>query len=188
MRFSAGNITVPLPLTFITVNAQQVAKNIQVNWSTTNELNTGSFDVERSADGVSFRTVGSVAAIDQPGTQQYHFTDNSPVAGTAYYRIKSTDKDGTVQHSQIVMVRTSDDRPFSCYPNPVSSTLVVNHPTAGETARLEIIAADGRIVKTVLLQKGANSTVLNTQPLLSGSYFLRFINGDMIAAINFIKK
>jgi hypothetical protein len=188
MRYSTGSLTTTLPLTFIAVNAQQVAKAVQVNWVTANELNTGSFDVERSADGVSFHTAGTVPATDEPGTQQYHYTDNSPLAGTAYYRIKSTDKDGAVQHSQIVMVKTSDNRSFSCYPNPAASTLMVNHPTAGETARLDIIASDGRIVKTVLLAKGANNTVLNTQSLPRGSYYLLFRDGNTKVATGFLKK
>jgi PA14 domain-containing protein/type IX secretion system substrate protein len=189
MRFSASILT-PLPLNFISVNAQPVEKDVRVSWVTDNELNTGSFDVEKSSDGTSFHIAGSVPAADQPGTQQYHYTDRSSLSGTMYYRIKSTDKDGKVQYSQVVMVKVSgsNDVKLSCYPNPTTSTLVVNHPQAGEASKLEIISAGGRTLKTVLLTKGANRTILNTQSLPSGVYFLRFANGNSTDATNFVKK
>ncbi|MFL5744436.1 MAG: PA14 domain-containing protein [Niastella sp.] len=188
MRFSSAGVMMPVPLTFIAVNAQQVAKAVQVSWITSNELNTAFFNVERSADGVSFSKAGTVPAIDQSGTQQYQYTDNDPLSGIAYYRIKSIDKDGSAQFSKIVTVRAADDRKFSCYPNPATSALVVNHAPAEEAARLEIIAADGRIIKTVLLSTGANNTILNTQSLPAGNYFLRFRNGSTVVSTSFIKK
>jgi hypothetical protein len=188
MRFSTASISAPLPLTFLSVNAQQVGAAVHVNWVTTNELNTGSFDVERSGDGNSFNTIGNVPAIDNPGTQQYLYTDNNPLKGTAYYRIKSIDKDRTVLYSPVVIVRTSDDRKFSCYPNPTTNTLVVNHAPAEDGARVEIISPDGRLVKTVLPAKGANNTIFNTEFLLTGNYFLRFRNGSTSVSTGFMKK
>lgn len=189
MRFSSGNLT-PLPLRFISVNAQWIEKDVQVSWVTDNELNSGIFDVEKSADGISFYTTGLVSATNEPGAHQYHYTDRDPLKGTTYYRIKSTDKNGEVQYSQIVMVRISesDNDKLSCYPNPAVSSLMVTHPQAGETGRLQIISAGGRILKTVPLKKGAHNTQLDMQFLSTGTYFLRFTNGNTKTVTNFLKK
>jgi hypothetical protein len=189
MRFSTGQ-SLTLPLLFISVNAQPAGKDVQVSWVTTNELNTSSFDVEKSSDGTFFHTAGSVPAMDQPGNQQYYYTDNSPLAGTNYYRIKSIDKDGKEQYSKVVMVtiRAGNNSKFSCYPNPAKNILYVNHPQAGEAGRLEIISTDGRTLKTVLPANGASRTMLDTQSLPSGGYFLRFCNGDTTIVTGFIKQ
>jgi hypothetical protein len=64
---------------------------------------------------------------------------------------------------------------------------MVNHSAVGETATLEIISADGRTLKTVQLAKGSTSTLLNTQSLTAGFYFLRFNNGSNATTVSFVK-
>lgn len=186
MRFSAGNI-VTLPLEFISINSQTTGKDVNVSWTTANEVNTASFQVERSSDGISWRSVGTVPSVNQPGTQHYSYTDKNPPAGVLYYRVKAIDRDGKAQYSQITVVGRVDAK-FSFYPNPVINTLVVNYPPVSAAGTLEIISADGRVLKTVQLIKGSASTLLNTQFLAAGFYFLRFNNGGSTVTLSFIKR
>ena len=61
-----------------------------------------SFEIERSYDGEYFDTIGQVQAT---GLSRYRFVDNSIYPGYIHYRIKANDDDGSVEYSQIVVVR-----------------------------------------------------------------------------------
>lgn len=186
MRFSANQSNL-LPLHFISINAQKTGDDVTVYWVTDNEVNTGTYQVERSSDGISWQSAGSLPAVNQPGTQHYSYTDKNVPGGVLYYRVKETDKDGKAQYSQVTTVGRNDSK-FSFYPNPVINTMLVNHPAVGEAGQLEILSTDGRTLKTVQLTKGSSSTLLNTQFLTAGFYFLRFNNGSNVITVSFIKQ
>jgi PA14 domain/FlgD Ig-like domain/Secretion system C-terminal sorting domain len=186
MRFSNNQLFL-LPLKFVSVSAQATGKDAKVSWVTENEVNVSSFQVERSTDGVSFLSIGTVASKNQEGQQTYNYTDGSVPGGTVYYRIRSTDKDGKTSYSTVTSVSLNDGK-FSFYPNPVKNTLSVNHPAAGEAGKLEILSADGKKLKTADLTRGSTSTYMNTQSLTAGFYFLRFSNGSTILTTPFIKQ
>ena len=89
-----------LPITFLTIEAYTQNKNIKVQWSVAANKNTR-FDIERSADGSQFISIGKIT--DAHGNY-YSFTDNQPVSGDNFYRIKSTELNGEINYSRIVRV------------------------------------------------------------------------------------
>src|SRR5260221_241975 len=127
MRFSADKLVTVLPLQFTSISAQTTGKDVNVSWTSVNEVNTASFQVERSSDGTSWQTAGTVPAVNQPGNQHYSYTDKNTPGGVLYYRVKETDRDGQTQYSQITVVGRGDSK-FSFYPNPVIKTPLANYP------------------------------------------------------------
>ncbi|MEO7983617.1 MAG: hypothetical protein ABI688_06020 [Bacteroidota bacterium] len=78
---------------------------VQLQWQIAAELNTERFEIERSADGVNFTKIGTVASSGSSNTtKDYSFPDNSP-ATVNYYRIKQIDKDGKVNYSKTLSVK-----------------------------------------------------------------------------------
>jgi hypothetical protein len=189
MRFISNGpiLTALLPLNFISVSAQRNGSTEQVSWSTDHELNTGAFQVERSSDGLSFVSIGSVQSRNQPGTQSYNFADASPLDGTSYYRIRITDKDGKYLYSSIVTAGGKQVK-FSLFPNPAQSSLEIQYPAIAETGSLEIISAGGSKLKSVPLKAGATSTLLDVRFLHPGFYLLRFSNGSSVTTTPFVKQ
>jgi len=72
--------------------ARQAGREVLLAWETSHEINTASFDVQRSADGVSWTTIGTVAAVTT-GDNVYQLYDNSPLNGINYYRLMMKDAD-----------------------------------------------------------------------------------------------
>jgi hypothetical protein len=103
----------------------------QVQWQTEQEINAYGFDVERSADGTRFSTLGFIASKTSNGNSsnalQYNYTDTKPIVGTNYYRLKQIDKDGTIYYSTIYALKNSSNNVASVqlYPNPVKNNLFV---------------------------------------------------------------
>jgi hypothetical protein len=71
-------------------------------WSTSLELNNSHFVIERSADGNIFEAIGSQRGMGTTAqTSNYLFTDEKPLAGINYYRIKQVDFDGAFSYSDV---------------------------------------------------------------------------------------
>src|SRR5262249_20796868 len=100
---ATGNHEV-LPLQLISFTRVNAGNNTaQLNWVTTNEVNVAKIETERSSDSRNFAVIGSVAPKGtKVGNNDYSFTyPETKTNGAAYYRLKITDNDGKVSHSQI---------------------------------------------------------------------------------------
>lgn len=110
---------------------------IQLDWQTL-ELNTDSYVVERSFDGIEFIQLGSVDGGAQFNTSQsYTFDDLEPEFGINYYRIRHIDLDGAFLFSEVIQVRypadIGDDLLIIPNPAPVEFTVLVPNPSEEES-------------------------------------------------------
>ena len=118
---SLSPVGVPLPVKFGDIKAYTQDKGVQIDWTVYSEFNVAQYIVERSSDGVSFNTVGSVAAKNEEGTLYYNWFDAAPADGTLYYRIKNVDIDNRWSYSSIVKINMQETAAkLSVYPNPVT--------------------------------------------------------------------
>lgn len=116
-----------LPVHFVRVAAHLKSDDVVVEWQVADEKSNKEYVVLRSADGNSFSAIGTVPArTSLKGA--YSFTDDKPLSGWNYYRIKNRDLDGKAQLSDVVKVYAGIKADLvRVYPNPVSgSKLNVN--------------------------------------------------------------
>ena len=136
---------IPLPIKLLSFTAKNKDKNIELNWKTATETNNDYFVIERSKDAKTFTPISS---IDGAGNSniliKYSTLDQNPLQGTAYYRLKQTDFDGTFSYSNIVAVSTSstNDNSNIIFSNNILKTSNLNN----ETYSLNIYDVNGRIV------------------------------------------
>src|SRR5690606_17747936 len=86
----------PLPLDLLEFKGSIVNEQAYLQWKTENESNTATFIVERSADGQTYKPIGSVNAMNTAGIHHYDFTDSEfpgMLAPAVYYRLKQVDLD-----------------------------------------------------------------------------------------------
>ncbi|MBX2932071.1 MAG: T9SS type A sorting domain-containing protein [Chitinophagaceae bacterium] len=110
-----------LPVSFISVNATQADKKINVNWRVA-ENNISKYEIEKGSNANEFTTVGNVMAKGSniASTEKYDWIDATPFNGNNYYRIKAIGKDGKNTYSSTVLVRMSDKATsITVYPNPI---------------------------------------------------------------------
>ena len=115
----------PVPVKLVSYQVKLVseaAKNerkVLNEWRTTNEINASHFNIQRSIDGVIFKTAGQVAA---KGGGSYNFADpltSNNLPSTIFYRLQMVDKDGRIEYSPIkeINLRHSASS-IRLYPNP----------------------------------------------------------------------
>ncbi|MFZ4059047.1 MAG: T9SS type A sorting domain-containing protein [Ferruginibacter sp.] len=103
------------------VFVQKMNGAVKINWTSSEETNTASYQVERSADGIQFSAVGNVALQTTNSAQHvYNFIDPQPYVKTNYYRIVELDRDGAKTFSNTVLINLNDKAAYSVTPNPVN--------------------------------------------------------------------
>ncbi|MCE3295396.1 MAG: hypothetical protein K0R65_1110 [Crocinitomicaceae bacterium] len=110
-QYQLNNLTTPcnlLPVDlgdFFVVNIENKNKLV---WTTYGESNSDYFLVERSVDGISWRSIGQVeAAHESTGYLTYSMLDANYVKGMNYYRLSQFDIDGQKQLEKITQVDNS---------------------------------------------------------------------------------
>ena len=98
---------VPLPLTLLAFEALPRDGFVLLQWSTADERGTDYFTVERTRDAADYLDLGRTPAAGDAGPGEvidYALRDDSPLAGTSYYRLRMVDLDGTATLSHLVEV------------------------------------------------------------------------------------
>ena len=141
------NVAAPLPVSLVSFTAQPLTnRTVDIAWTTSLETSNKGFVVERSKDLQSFDKVGEVSEIaaNSQALKTYNLIDQTPYAGTSYYRLKQTDLSGKTTIYPAISVILRDDA-YGVFPNPALGdgqfTLRLDEP---ETAKIGFFSLDGR--------------------------------------------
>lgn len=121
---SPGTVTITclgsLPIHLINFKAVLLDQEVKLVWSTATEKDNHGFDIERSADNRNWTTLGFVPGHGTTAEKsEYAFTDDHPLAGVNYYRLKQMDTDGSFQHTPMVVADVhANALQFDIFPNP----------------------------------------------------------------------
>lgn len=188
---SDGPVTVPttftdspLPVELTAFNAINKGPHVELFWSTASESNNDYFSIERSVNGVDFEVIGELTGAGNSNrTLNYSFTDQSPLKGVVYYRLKQTDFNLDYAYSKLVTVKSevSKEQIFKLYPNPVNKSESINLYTSGENSgdiKISVYNTYGRLVYNHTLNNATNTEVSLDfhHSLPKGSYFITFIS------------
>jgi hypothetical protein len=175
-----------LPVTWLGFTATpQENKEVLLQWKVTNEINTADYVAERSTDGVDFSILQTVAATtSSTSAKTYQTTDQSPVAGNNYYRIKEVDKDGNYTYSKIIMIPVNDPNVISVTPNPASS--YVNITSRLLIKRIQLFSTTGQLLRDI--STANNNYKLMISDLQTGQYFLRLETDNQVFNQKIIKQ
>jgi hypothetical protein len=182
--------TSTLPVTFSSFDARCTEKGAIVKWSTASEQNSKQFDIQRSADGNTWRTIGSVAAAGNSNdTRSYNYLDLE--GGSALYRIRQVDFDNRSMLSAISRTTGCKTSDFNVvlYPVPTRDNLtVVIRSDKDLRTDLQIIDMKGSVLRRVPTQinKGNNTFNLVVSELPAGQYMLRSADAGVVVDKKFV--
>lgn len=192
-----GSIISSLPIDLLSFNAQKQNSNILLQWQTEKEQNFAGFDIQRSADGKNFKTLGNTQPITTNGTikKNYSYVDASPLSAVNYYRLAMRDLDGSTTFSKVLAIRNnSAGRNLEIFPNPIpvgGGVLQIQLP-AGLRGRTNLQITDivGRVVKSLIVETNGNplATSIDVGLLGKGVYMIRARSDNNVSVISrFIK-
>lgn len=165
MRVIASGV-VPVKLMYFNCEAKGNAAILR--WKSADEINLKSYTVQYANDGRSFQ---DLAIINAEGTNHNYSFINHNVNGTAYYRLKMSDKDGANNYSEIKKLSYKTNTGFTLLPNPSKEYVHIYGDNRMNLKTIQIFSFDGVILKTIRnYTEGQNISV---RDLPKGTYILK---------------
>jgi Secretion system C-terminal sorting domain len=147
-------------------------KKVDLKWTTFTETNNDYFEVQKSADGISFTKIGKVNSNgngNSSTTQHYLTTDATPASGINFYRLKQVDKNGEISFSNIAKIKMAQKSEIIISPNPVVDNFSVS--TQMDLQQIKLLDSKGKLVRSF-----TNASSYNISNLPKGVYILQIIN------------
>ncbi|HMO62731.1 MAG TPA: hypothetical protein PKC39_12070 [Ferruginibacter sp.] len=164
-----------LPVHFMNIGVNKIGSYVQVKWKVAQETDVQYYEVERSADGRNFSSIGKIIP---EGAQAYSWNDISPLAGYSFYRIKAKNAAGNIKYTNIAKIFSGNEAAgISVFPNPATGSSFNLQMIQKEKGRytLSLLDVSGRIVYRGFAEHAGGNAVY-TIDLLSalpgGSYNL----------------
>jgi alpha-tubulin suppressor-like RCC1 family protein len=172
-----------LPVDFLSFEAKAADEKVYLLWTTTQEINTSHFIVQRSSDGFNFEQIGMLYSSQDV---RYMFIDENPLTGIAYYRIVEVDKDGNFSYSSIETVSGVAFNTVA-YPNPFTDEITI---VVGYEAELEYTMIVTDITGRELYQGNhfTNQKILMGEEYSTGMYLVKIISNYQTYVLKVYKK
>ena len=178
----SGSGTLPIGMEYFTGTKLSDSKH-KLDWKATCSGTSANFELQRSSDSRNFAALSSLNADYDRCLQPFTYTDNSPLQGKNFYRLKVKDETSKISYSNTVLLLNSKSgfEIVNIQPNPVTSTAMLNL-SAAKKQDLTMIIADSKgseiMVRSIQVVTGTNQQEINLETLASGTYILSIISGD----------
>ena len=172
-----------LPIVIGDITAYEAGATNMVEWTTVSEINAGMMEIQTSADGYSWKTIGERKPQGSSSKESfYSYTDESP-APMSYYRLKLIDLDGSFKYSDVVNVKRSKAKYLvnGVYPSPTQSTFTIDMIAENDgKATVSVINLVGRTVlsSNMSFNYGANKLEVDISNLPAGTYLINFLDNQ----------
>ena len=181
-----------MPIALQSFSGKSRNKTAYLQWTTSSEQNNKGFDVEKTVDGIHFKSIGYVKGAGNSTTSRSYAFVDSDFNQTTYYRLKQTDFDGQYSYSNTITL-TSDNAKNNvakAFPNPLSSntplSILPSLDWSGDVS-VQLTDVTGRVVYQQTKAIDGNILTVETSSLSNGLYFLQLKNGLEMQTIKVVK-
>jgi Secretion system C-terminal sorting domain len=187
-NFTISSVVLPIQLT--SLDCISKPKSNLLTFSTATETNNAHFSIERSSDGRIFTEIGTVRGAGNSTTEQrYTYTDERPLQGINYYRLKQVDFDGQFSYSPVRSVVFGRKGSVTVSPSPASDRVViVLDEAAAENGDWQVFDAAGRVVQSGAWQAENERLDLDVATFPEGMYTFRLTAGQQTQVKQFRKQ
>lgn len=187
-----GPVNSPLPVELVSFTGRALEGSNELRWVTASELNNDRFEIERSENGSSFETIGSLKGKGTTSaTSVYLFNDTQISERLYYYRLKQMDLDGTSHFSGVVLIRRMPEGTGSVFPNPFNDFMVITLKNRYKgLVRVKLYDLKGRLVLDAQRPSEGITVSLDfaTTTIPQGSYLLQVITLSETGVYKIFKK
>ena len=186
-------IVLPVKLVSFTATKTTGQQNL-VQWTTTDEQNITSYQVQRSSDNKQYQDIpnSSVAAKNSSNGAAYSILDNNPPKGYNYYRLSITEQNGHHTTSGVVVVKNNEliTATARAFPNPTSDYIKLQiKGMQANAAYAAVITAGGKVLQSGEYRFNNDGILsINITHLPAGTYFLKTVVAKETTIVPFIKQ
>jgi len=143
-----ASIASTLPVVLGSFTASNNNSNIILAWTTTQEINTSYFNIERSSNGTTWDKIGTIQANGNTSSaSKYQYTDAAPLKGAAYYRLAMVDLDGKKEYSSVKSIQATQSATVQCYPNPASEKINIALTAGNNESTVKLMTQSGQVLQ-----------------------------------------
>lgn len=180
-----------LPVTLQNFSGHRDGRNNQLQWTTVTEVNNRGFELQRSADGINFSTIGFIQSQAADGNSNnlihYEYADNTLSGNKQYYRLYQLDTDGRGKYSSVIVIdgnKPTEVRLDAVFPNPVNTSTLNLQLTSPDRQSLAIRLYDmsGKIIlqKSISVEAGSNTIPVDVSQLANSFYLVKITDDQGI--------
>jgi hypothetical protein len=141
-----------LPIVLLNFDGEIKESSVILNWATASEKNNAYFLIERSSNGEDWDVLKRIKGAGNSSFKiSYSCSDDNPLYGVSYYRLKQVDYDGKSVLSQKIVVDNKLAKRIVPFPNPsINSALKLQ--IQGLKDREMVIELKSLVGETIILR------------------------------------
>jgi hypothetical protein len=183
-----GAVTLPIELLYF--NSKNNNSTTELIWSTATEIDNDYFSIQRSPNGRDYTEIGQVkGAGTSYEPHDYTFTDEHPLQGKNYYRLKQVDFDGKYSYSPVVTATFGKASLMTLAPVPATESLRIQleKPTKDDGI-WQVYDMNGRLLLFGEMLAETTEQPIHIAELPEGAYLLRLTVGQEVMVEQFWKQ
>jgi SdrD B-like domain/Secretion system C-terminal sorting domain len=185
LDIDAGFFITPLPVKLLNFDAKLKGCIVMFDWATASELNNKQFELKRSEDGTSWKTIATIRGAGTTNNRQAYTEMDSKPRKSNFYKLVQTDFDGTTEEFVLPYKIDATDcyegienGATTIFPNPNATDMVTfKFATEYEAETVTVMFSDlaGRLVKQsqTAITQGPNVVSIDINDLPEGAYLVR---------------
>ena len=187
------NYMFPLAAKLIAFQGSVFNSTARLNWEVAENESVKQFNIEQSIDGTHFTALSPIYGNNRTGAETYQQIEKMS-SNRIYYRLKITDKSGTVRYSRVILLQTNadDSKGIKIVNNPVNDRLTFEFKaTRPGPVEVKILDMLGRVQMTkVISSYEGNNMITLTLPYAwqNGVYVAEIKSGTDRFTAKFVKQ
>jgi hypothetical protein len=164
-----------LPVTFQSFYIAREGNNVQLNWSTTNELNNNLYIVEKSTNAHTWSQLVSIqGAGSSTSLNAYGYTDKYVTDAVVYYRIHQVDMNGNAYYSAIRFMNSNGIEKATNIYTPSKQTIVIDFNSAVKNnVTVQVFNMSGQVIVRQHYGQASYQLTLKMVGAVSGVYAVK---------------
>lgn len=163
-----------IPIKLSSFNIQKNNNTVKIYWTTEQEINSKEFVIERSTNGNTWIAIATVPAAGNSNVKlSYTTTDNSPVKGINFYRLRLVDKDYRFDYSVTKSVLFNTAVEVLIAPNPAKDIINIYAGTGNKSIDIILMDISGKAVRKI--STAEQHIQFNAASLARGIYYVKVI-------------
>ena len=193
---AVGNYWSVLPVNLVSFQGNINRNNkVTLQWRVENNETTDLFEVQRSDNGIEFKTIAIVFTSEKTSIEDYMFYETINSFDKVMYRLKMIDKRNEVSYSKILVFQsklTTNNNSIKIIGNPVSDKLTFNYTASvSQVIDVKIYDMSGRMMMSNKITSLEGNNMISF-PLAStikpNVYLVEVNNGTETQTAKFVKQ
>lgn len=164
-----------LPVNFQSFYVTRQGSNIQLSWSTSEEVNNNFYAVEKSTDARTWKQVAVImGAGNSTLVNKYGYTDKNITEAVVYYRIRQVDRNGSALYSTIRSLRNNETSQVTNIFSSSYKTITIDfNSDVKDNVSIQLINMGGQVIVRKDFNQASYRLILNAMSAGSGVYAVR---------------